>query len=230
MTELKNQVRELRGQGKSPKEIARELGVKPSIVAPLVRSIAAEAATDAAPALVGAWVNTGWSAGLSIDPARGWQDEAPVTDSIGLVSVLVARKHGFDRMSVCGYLADVYCLGVKNTHGPVIMDEREFRAFREYFFSDYPSWQEVPLDLAVQIVYGSADYASGLGFDPHEDFEGVKSHLADWEGPSAITFGRDGKPYYVSGPYDDASKVIRRLQRVVGDEFDYMILETPEED
>lgn len=227
MTELMIQVRELRSQGKSPKEIARALGVKPSAVAPLVRAIAAEAESQGAPELVGCWVNGGWSTGLSVDSTHGWTDQsADAEGGGGMVSVLVARKHGFDRMSVCGYLADVYCLGVKNTHGPVIMDERELRRFREYFFSDYPSWQEAPIELARQIVYGAAEYARGLGFESHEDFEQVADHLGEWEGPSAITFGRDGKPFYVSGPHDDHAKVIRRLQRAVGDDFDYVVIDT----
>ena len=42
--ELKDRVRELRAEGRSPKEIARTLKVAPSVVAPLVRAIAAESA------------------------------------------------------------------------------------------------------------------------------------------------------------------------------------------
>jgi hypothetical protein len=38
------------------------------------------------------------------------------------VSVLVARRDRWDKVSVCGYLADVYCLGVKKVLGPDIKD------------------------------------------------------------------------------------------------------------
>jgi hypothetical protein len=31
--------------------------------------------------------------------------------------VLAARRHRHDKVSVCGYLADVYCLGVKTALG-----------------------------------------------------------------------------------------------------------------
>jgi hypothetical protein len=37
-----------------------------------------------------------------------------------------------------------------------------------------------------------------------------------WTGPSAITFGRDGKPTYIEGPHDDPSHILRTLRRAVG--------------
>lgn len=40
--ELIHEVRRLRAKGHSPKEIARALGVRPALVAPLVRRIGAE--------------------------------------------------------------------------------------------------------------------------------------------------------------------------------------------
>jgi hypothetical protein len=45
--ELEPAVRRLRAEGYAPKEIARALGVRPAVVAPLVRMIAAERANTA---------------------------------------------------------------------------------------------------------------------------------------------------------------------------------------
>ncbi|WP_223166960.1 helix-turn-helix domain-containing protein [Nonomuraea sp. SYSU D8015] len=222
--ELKKQVRELRAQGKSPKEIARALKVPPSAVAPLVREIAAETADTAEPEVVGSWINVGWSAGLGVDPALGWTDEAPEAGVDGMVCVLVARRHGFDKLSVTGYLADVYCLGVKNVMGPEVMDERELRRFREFFFGEYSGWQEAPFELARHLVLGSVDHARTLGFEPNEHFGPAAEALGKWEGGSAITFGRNGKPFYMEGPQDDAAKVLRILRRTLSDDdFDYVI-------
>lgn len=222
--ELKERVRELRAQGRSPKEIARALKVPPSAVAPLVRAIAAEdGGPEREPEVVGCWMSVGWSNGLGVDPARGWTDADPEADG-GMVSVLVARRHNWDRMTVCGYLADVYCTGVKNTIGPDVLDERDLIRFREYFFSDYKGWQEVPVELARHLVFGAVDYARTLGFEPHEDFPPVAHLLGEWQGPSALTFGRNGRPYYVPGPHDDAARVVRILRRTLTyDEFDYVM-------
>jgi len=228
--EILGQVRQLRGEGRSPKEIARALGVRPSVIAPMVRAVAAErTATAGEPQLVGCWVNTGWSRGLAVDPSRGWVDEAPSQDgSGGLVSVLIARRHRWDKVSMCGYLADVYCLGIKNALGPDIADELALGRFLPDYYSAYPGgWQEAPIDLAAHLVFGAVDYARSLGFEPAADFTRAAGHLGAWEGPSAITFGKDGKPYYISGPRDSPRRVIKTLERTVGPppNFDYLVIQ-----
>jgi hypothetical protein len=216
--ELKDRVRELRAEGRSPKEIARTLGVSPSVVAPLVRAVAAEAGAAAGePEVAGCWVNVGWSHGLTVDPSHGWIDEKPSDDRMaGLVCVLVARKHGWDRLSVCGYLADVYCMGVKDLIGPDVIDNRQLSRFREYFFSDYSGWQEAPIELARHLVHGSVDYARTLGLEPYETFASASHLLGEWSQTSAIGFGRDGRPHYSPGPNDESAKVIRKLEASMG--------------
>lgn len=141
-----------------------------------------------------------------------------------MVAVLVARRHRHDKVSVCGYLADVYCLGVKNALGPKIMDELALREFVRQYFSSYDADPlAAPIELARQLVFGSLDYARGLGFDPHPDFAAASGHLGPWTPPSTITFGRDGKPIYVSGPYDNPQLITRKLERAVGaGNFDFV--------
>lgn len=223
---------QLRGEGKSPKQIARALGVAPSIVAPLVRAAAAQARASAGPPpVVGCWVSAGWSRGIAVDPSRGWVDTAPSTEGAeelagGLVSVLVARRHRWDRVSVCGYLVDVYCLGVKNASGPDIKTEVALSRFVPEYYAAYPAGgQDAPIDLAADIVFGAVGYARSLGFEPHPDFAQSAGHLGAWTGSSAITFGRNGKPFYQSGPYDNPHKIIETLESTVGPSpaYDYLV-------
>jgi hypothetical protein len=93
------------------------------------------------------------------------------------------------------------------------------------FFSGYDGDPvEVPIELAREVVLGSAGYARSLGFDPHPDFAAAEGHLGLWTAPGAITFGKDGKPLYISGPYDDPRPVIRTLERTVGrGNFEYLV-------
>jgi hypothetical protein len=64
---------------------------------------------------------------------------------------------------------------------------------------------------------GGAQYGSPRsGFDPHPDFAAAAGHLGSWTGPATISFGKDGKPLYVFGPYDNPRSVIRTLKRTVG--------------
>jgi hypothetical protein len=227
VTQLTEQVRALRATGHSPKEIARALGARPAEVTAIVRLLAAESAAGE-PAVVGTWISHGWSAGLTIDGDHDWPDVARAdTEQQGMACVAVARRHRPQRMSVCGYLVDTYCLGVKNTLGPRIMNDRDLPAFLTMFFGAIQDGEpplEVPVELARHLVCGAADYARGLGFEPHADYAATAGHLGSWSEPSAITFGQDGMPMYVSGPHDNPRAVLSTLARTVGEgNFHYLV-------
>lgn len=146
------------------------------------------------------------------------QEESKSGDS-GLVGVLVARDTG-STVLACGFLVDVFCLGVKDTNGPKTMNRAKLPDFTRRFFSSWPSQPPlaVPLELARHVVFGAVDYARALGFEPHPDFAKGAAVLGDWEaGSSDVTFGRDGKPFYVNGPYDDTYATMEKLRRAVGD-------------
>ena len=128
---------------------------------------------------------------------RAWPDIEPEAETSGLAGVLVARAHsriGGDA-TVCGYLVDTYCLGVKDALGPRAMSRNGLHRFVDRFFDGFGrSPVEAPVDLAQHLVWGAVAYARGLGFDPHRDFRPAAGHLGTLAGPSAIGFGRDGKP------------------------------------
>jgi hypothetical protein len=186
-----------------------------------VRAIAQQAtAAEPEAAVVGCWVSPGWSTGLTVDGHEDWPDTSPSREGTdGLAGVAVARRHRPHRVSVCGYLVDVYCLGVKDVIGPRIMNERDLPAFRHTFFAAFEKVQaplDVPLEMARHLVWGAVDYARRLGFEPAPDFGPAAGHLGPWEETSAITFGRDGAPLYVQGPYDNPNTVFRTLSKSVG--------------
>jgi len=218
--ELLQAVRKLRADGYAPKEIARALGVRPAAVAPLVQMIATERPiSEGEPELVGCWVSPGWRAGLTISGHPEWPGGEAVADAevSGLVAVLLAREDRRRRLSVCGYLLDVWCLGVKNALGPRRMDRGELAVFRRYYFGPWESsGVHAPIELARELVFGAVEYARTLGFHPHSDFERARVHLGAWKRPSAIGFGRDGTPFYADGPYDDPERVLRTLEESVG--------------
>ncbi|HEX6518987.1 MAG TPA: helix-turn-helix domain-containing protein [Streptosporangiaceae bacterium] len=222
--ELMGRVRELRQRGRTPKEIARALGLPPSVVAPLVREIAATQPSTQA-ALVGCWVNETWAGGLAVSGHHDWPGVGIAADAgnSGMASVLVARDGG-GNVTVCGYLVDVWCLGVKNAVGPKSVERRKLPRFvGDYYRSFDQPPVPAPLELVRNIVFGAVEYARKLGFEPHPDFPKCVSHLGRWDGRSDITFGRDGKPMYIEGPYDDATRIMQTLRKSVGaDGFHYI--------
>jgi len=227
------QVRLMRERGSSPKQIAKALGLRPAAVAPLVRQVAAIAQSHDDPAdrvLLGCWISPGWSVGLGLDEApAAWAALDPVgagePASGGLANVLIVRQERASRVTACGFLVDVYCLGVKNAVGPVPMGSGAIEDFSRKFFSAFDdSPVSVPLDLAQAVVHGAVAYARGLGFEPHPDFDATVPYLGTPAGPSPIRFGRDGKPFYVSGPYDTPRAVVDTLEATVGaGNYHYMV-------
>jgi hypothetical protein len=221
MDDLRTRARELRAAGKTPQQIARTLGVPRAKVNDLVRGTAVRRPTPTESPLVGCWISRQWSNGLRItDRPDDWvdnEDQAPFAVGAGLAQVLVARERGSDEVSVCGYLVDTYCLGVKNAVEPSIVAGRHLDAYVEDFFGAYPEPPlPAPIDLVRDLALGAVEYGRTLGFDPHPDFYLAAPHLGRWEPPGRITFGLDGKPFYQHGPYDDPTRVIRILDRTVG--------------
>jgi hypothetical protein len=227
-SELVERVSELRREGRTPKEIARALGLKPADWMPVIRAIGAQAPRREAP-VTGCWVTERWADKLSVTGHADWPGMSPpesVTGESGLVGVLVARDTG-STITACGFLVDAFCLGVKNTNGPKTMDRRKLPDFVRVFFSAWSGQPPVPapLELARHIVFGAVDYARSLGFEPHPDFAKGAALLGDWEaGSSDVTFGHDGKPLYINGPRDNTYGIIATLRQTAGEgNFDCLI-------
>jgi hypothetical protein len=198
------------------------LGVRPAVVAPLVRLVAAEktALTTGAGELVGCWVSPGWSRELLVVPREGWDDVDLGRDGpAGVALVLVARAAGRDRVTACCFLLDTFCLGVKNAIGPNPMRRHDLPAFVRIYFKAFPAPQlSAPIELAQHLVLGSVAFAQTLGFSPHPDFDAARRQLGDLNEPCAITFGRLGRPLYVAGPFDDPIAIVETLLTNVGNE------------
>ena len=210
------EVRRLRAAGLTPKRIARQLGLPLPAVARLVADMAVKRTGSGE--LLGCWVSPGWSRELVVPSQYQWPDGDPGrNDATGIVAVLIARRHRYDKVGICGYLVDVHCLGVKNAVGPRILEPHDVDGFTADFFGAFDGESvPAPLDLAQHLVFGAVAYAGALGFAPHADFARAAAYLGDWHEPSAITFGRDGKPFYMQGPYDDAFSIMQTLNRAVG--------------
>jgi hypothetical protein len=200
--------------------------VPPATVAPLVRAIAAADQAGAAEReLVGCTVSPGWSQGLTLQGHPEWPDvDAADAGAQGLVSVLVTRQERDGRVRVCGWLVDVWCLGVKDVVGPRVTDERRAAEFARTYFAAYQAQPlQAPVELARHLVFGAVAYARSLGFQPAPGFAATAGQLGPWAGPSAIGLGRHGQPFFVQGPHDNATAILQTLERSVGrDNFHFL--------
>lgn len=152
-----------------------------------------------------------------------WQDT-------GITPVVVARLQDDDRIMFGVYMVDCYCLGIKNAYTRADYSRDRFERELPKLCVNAPVACSV--ELAHELIYGALEYAQKFGFEPHPDFYKQKADLmlepADAHPRvNGITFGKDGKPFYVSGPNDSAMKskyVIGTLMRTCGpDNFHYLV-------
>lgn len=152
----------------------------------------------------------------------GWQDT-------GITPVIVARMQDNDRIMFGVYMVDYYCLGIKNAYTRVDYSRNRFERELPKLCANAPV--SCSVELAHDLIYGALEYAEKLGFEPHPDFYKQKAdQILDpvdaHPRTNGVTFGKDGKPLYVSGPYDSEMKsrsVINTLTRTCGPgNFDYL--------
>jgi hypothetical protein len=230
--EQEQAIAELRTKNLAPKQIARQLGLRPAEVTAVLKGQAEQLAstrlaTGALAPVYECLVNQGCLQGLMAgsDAAQEAALQNNSQNDSGFALVVVARQPGFDRIAMCSYLVDIWCLGVKDAMPPRRMSLGEYKEFSNHVYERFPEDSEkIPLELAQAIVFGGVEYAASLGFQPHRDFETARAHLGEWNGEPKLTFGKNGKPFYMSGPYDNPNKVLKTLQDSVGEgNFDYVI-------
>lgn len=235
--ELLERVRALRAAGSGPKQVARALGLRPARAGALLRRAADAEQAATAPgerAVVGCWVNAGWSTGLDLSVRLAWaaQDAGAGEDAMGagFAQLLVARRERASRVTVCGLLVDVYCLGVKNVIEPQTIGEGSLQAHRRSYYSafDEPSLP-IPIEQAQAIAYGAVSYARGLGFEPAPGFADAAAVLGELVGElPTISFGREGLPFHINGPRDDAHTILATLERTCGTgKYHYLLASGP---
>lgn len=146
----------------------------------------------------------------------GWEDENQ------LATVSIARRHPrHDRMAFGSFIVDLQCLGIKNVIYKRNRDLLDYeRRTRAVVLSANTEVIPIAPALAAKIVAEGLAYAKSLGFDPHPDFETARvvlDGLDPNDDPTPVPVGgKDGKPLYISGPYDDSMAIIEQLTDRLG--------------
>lgn len=138
----------------------------------------------------------------------------------GLATILISRLQPSGNLTIGVYLVDVFCLGLKNTHH--YFNETEYIYEYEIIDLVFTSQDYEPCKyvLAHNIIYGAIEYADDLGFRPNKDFAVSQYVLEDDDDQvelMELEFGKDGKPCYIVGPYDNASLITGKLKATVGE-------------
>ena len=140
--------------------------------------------------------------------------------------VIVSRQKAGGRLIGGVYIVDMQCLGLKNTSYYHDMDVFEYQEFVQRMAMGM-NQHFVPIEpnLCFNVIYGAVEFAEDCGFPPHKDFAVTEYILDDVESIKfvEIPLGKDGKPFYFAGPYDDSRKILETLSKNVGPgNFDFV--------
>jgi hypothetical protein len=138
----------------------------------------------------------------------------------GLITIVVARQHTTGNMTFGIYLVDMYCLGLKNTNAVFSKPHYDYEALLEDMYSQHEEGRErIDYVLAHNIIYGAIAYAEDLGFKPEKDWalsQFILEEDTDDIELIEVEFGKDGQPFFISGPYDNVNSIIAKLDKSVG--------------
>lgn len=143
----------------------------------------------------------------------------------GMSPVYVTKELARDSYIMIGYVVDFWCLGVKNTQIKMGISKTDLK---NTYNRNNGDLETISYQDARSLIIGAVDFAKATGIAPHSSWKGtpstfVEAHLAF---EKKFSFGQNGKPYYVSGPYDnelyDVEEIISKVSKAKG-EFVHML-------
>lgn len=146
----------------------------------------------------------------------------------GIGTVLVSRKMALGDLAISVILLDVYCLGVKDAYFKVVSPQ-EYKEMLNHI-SMNENLKSVEPACVRKLVEECIAFAKNIGFDPHPDYKLAQYIFGDIEinnCTEVYEFGKEGKPYYISGPHDSDQKIrriMKTLEQNCGEgNFDYLV-------
>lgn len=137
----------------------------------------------------------------------------------GMSTLLFSRIAPDGSVGVAVILLDVYCLGVKDAFFTVFDSNTDYEAFKAQRLRRQPdaALEVYHPSCMRKLIEGAIAYAGQFGFKPHPDYKKAAPMFGDSDSsvcPQRFEYGKDGMPFYVSGPSDSQSHVRRILAQL----------------
>ncbi|MEZ6111262.1 MAG: hypothetical protein R3C99_09640 [Pirellulaceae bacterium] len=129
-------------------------------------------------------------------------------DSKQMGQVLLSRKLPDGSIAFATFLVDTACLGVKDCFGR-IASPGEYREFLEQV-DEQMRLERTTAPYVRKLVEQAVEYAGSWGLPPHADYAKLTPIFGDVDSSECqdeFEFGKNGKPYYVQGPYDSRDRI-----------------------
>ncbi len=136
--------------------------------------------------------------------------ECLMTDSLidsGLGYVIIARRCSAGEILVSNFLIDRYCLGVKNCFA-TFMSPSQYADLIDGMKARNLGPRRIDAPSARLLVEDAIEFAAGFDFKPHSDYRSARLIFGDIDsstGTQLVEMGKDGKPFYISGPFESES-------------------------
>ncbi|HTU22255.1 MAG TPA: hypothetical protein VMG10_29725 [Gemmataceae bacterium] len=168
------------------------------------------------------------SAAVKFPVLNCWIGDSIAEQGIGWVVLSRAMPNG--SVAAASFLVDSYCLGVKNVHAEILPRSEYEDKYLRHMMAKMPSRDAAPAE-ARKLLEGAVAYAREIGFSPHPDYPRVMVLFGDIKAADSdahFEFGKDGKPFFVSGPNDSSERckqIVAILHKTCGPgQYDYVVV------
>jgi len=140
----------------------------------------------------------------------------------GLGELMVARRIPNGDIAMSVFVIDVFCLGVKDAMFAVLPESEYEHKIKGRMLATGRGFEKLHQTCAKKLLDGVVDYAKELGFAPHPDYKNASEIFGIIDAsacPVKYTYGNEGKPFYVNGPYEspaDIQRIINTLTKKCG--------------
>jgi hypothetical protein len=144
----------------------------------------------------------------------------------GIGWVVLARTLPSGQVAASFFLVDVWCLGVKDAFfvvlPPLMFEQRMVESSRNQ------PVVEIDPSVARKLLHDAAAYAGSFGLAPSTGFAEAEALFGDIPvATKTFPFGKDGKPFFMSGPNDSRTRIRNILDTLVKyagpGGFDYIV-------
>ena len=149
---------------------------------------------------------------------EGWEESK-------LCYIIITRRHVSGNVTFCMYLVDLGCLGVKDTIYHYNVPIEAIDDLLKKMKDEGSCFEEVPYELAHNIIHAGIDYAKEYGFEPCRDFLSITSHFLE-EDTDDIPYididcgGIFGNPIYVNTGFESSARekqILAQLEKTAGE-------------
>ena len=141
-----------------------------------------------------------------------------------LTTIFITRKHMNGNVTLCMYLVDLACLGIKDTDFKFNMPSDEIEKICKESKDHHVELIKTSYELVHNIISAGLQFAEKYGFKPCKDFTAVTRYFLEEDTDDIpliqIACGeRDGKPLYINTGFDSPAReqqIITQLEKTAG--------------